>query len=164
MYKRQPDYSRIINEGAFQRIKQMVDNTKGKILLGGSMDEKEKFIEPTVVLVDSTEDSLITEESFGPIITLLPVSNLDEAIRIANDVDGTPLALYPFGSKEETAKGIIFASLHYDVLLCTCLHLYSPLFSSFRRCFCERLIHACFCCKPPVWRCWREWNRLLPWP
>ncbi|OAL63160.1 aldehyde dehydrogenase [Trichophyton rubrum] len=102
--KASPDYSRIINEGAFQRIKQMVDNTKGKILLGGSMDEKEKFIEPTVVLVDSTEDSLITEESFGPIITLLPVSNLDEAIRIANDVDGTPLALYPFGSKEETAK------------------------------------------------------------
>ncbi|EFE37950.1 hypothetical protein TRV_07386 [Trichophyton verrucosum HKI 0517] len=111
--KASPDYSRIINEGAFQRIKQMVDNTKGKILLGGSMDEKEKFIEPTVVLVDSTEDSLITEESFGPIITLLPVSNLDEAIRIANDVDGTPLALYPFGSKEETAKGIVFTSLHY---------------------------------------------------
>ncbi|KAM5433858.1 Hexadecenal dehydrogenase [Microsporum ferrugineum] len=102
--KASPDYSRIINDSAFQRIKGMIDNTNGKILLGGSVDEKEKFIEPTVVLVDSTEDSLISEESFGPIITLLPVSNLDEAIRIANDVDGTPLAVYPFGSKDEAAK------------------------------------------------------------
>lgn len=103
--KASPDYSRIINDSAFQRIKGMIDNTNGKILLGGSVDEKEKFIEPTVVLVDSTEDSLISEESFGPIITLLPVSNLDEAIRIANDVDGTPLAVYPFGTKDEAAKG-----------------------------------------------------------
>ncbi|KAK2827847.1 hypothetical protein FQN49_007281 [Arthroderma sp. PD_2] len=102
--KASPDYCRIINDGAFQRIKEMIDNTNGKILVGGSMDEKEKYIEPTIVLVDSTEDSLVSEESFGPIITLLPVSNLDEAIRIANDVDGTPLGIYPFGSKEETAK------------------------------------------------------------
>ncbi|KAI1909601.1 Hexadecenal dehydrogenase [Ophidiomyces ophidiicola] len=98
------DYCRIINKGAFHRIKAMLDNSNGKILLGGSMDEDEKFIEPTVVLVDSVDDSLITEESFGPIITILPVTNLDEAIRIANEVDSTPLALYPFGTKEEVAK------------------------------------------------------------
>ncbi|KMU84608.1 aldehyde dehydrogenase [Coccidioides immitis H538.4] len=80
------------------------DNSKGKILLGGTMDEAEKFIEPTVVQVDSVEDSLLTEESFGPIIPILPVENLDEAIKIANEIDSTPLGLYPFGTKQEVEK------------------------------------------------------------
>lgn len=103
--KASSDYARIINENAFRRIKTMIDNTNGKILLGGSMDEKERFIEPTLVQVDSPEDSLIRDESFGPIITLLPVNDLDEAIRIANGVMSTPLGLYPFGTKAEVEKG-----------------------------------------------------------
>ncbi|EEP75715.1 conserved hypothetical protein [Uncinocarpus reesii 1704] len=102
--KESPDYARIINEPSFRRIKAMIDNSNGKILLGGAMDEQEKFIEPTVVQVDSVDDSLIAEESFGPIIPILPVENLDEAIRIANDLDGTPLSLYPFGTKQEAEK------------------------------------------------------------
>ncbi|EFW13604.1 aldehyde dehydrogenase [Coccidioides posadasii str. Silveira] len=102
--KASPDYSRMINEAAFHRVKAMIDNSKGKILLGGTMDEAEKFIEPTVVQVDSVEDSLLTEESFGPIIPILPVENLDEAIKIANEIDSTPLGLYPFGTKQEVEK------------------------------------------------------------
>ncbi|WEW57615.1 Hexadecenal dehydrogenase [Emydomyces testavorans] len=102
--KASPDYCRIINDGAFRRIKAMIDNSNGKILMGGTMDEEEKFIEPTVVQVDSVDDSLIAEESFGPIITILPVNSLDEAIQIANDVDSTPLGLYPFGTKQEVEK------------------------------------------------------------
>lgn len=103
--KESPDYSRIINNASFRRLKAMIDNSHGKILLGGTMDEKEKFIEPTVVQVDSVEDSLLSEESFGPLIPILPVENLDEAIRIANEIDSTPLAVYPFGTKQEVEKG-----------------------------------------------------------
>ncbi|KAF3388631.1 hypothetical protein F1880_004305 [Penicillium rolfsii] len=102
--KDSPDYSHIVNKAQFQRLKSMLDNTKGKILLGGTMDEKELFIEPTVIQVDSVEDSLCTQESFGPFIPILPVENLDEAINIANGVQSTPLGLYPFGSKAEVAK------------------------------------------------------------
>lgn len=103
--KGSPDYSRIVNEGAFQRLKSMIDNSKGKILLGGTMDEKELFIEPTLVQVDSTDDSMLTQESFGPLIPILPVDNLDEAINIANGIQSTPLGIYPFGSKADTEKG-----------------------------------------------------------
>ncbi|KAI9768809.1 MAG: hypothetical protein M1840_004623 [Geoglossum simile] len=99
--KASPDFGRIVNERHFHRIKKMLDETRGKIVIGGSMDEKEKFIEPTVVQVDSLEDSLIKEESFGPLFPLLPVDNLDEAIRFANEVDSTPLGLYPFSKKQE---------------------------------------------------------------
>lgn len=102
--KQSPDYARIINDRSFRRIKAMIDNSKGKILLGGTMDEKERFIEPTIIQVDSTDDSLLAEESFGPLIPILPVEDVDEAIRIANEIQETPLGIYPFGTKAETDK------------------------------------------------------------
>ena len=68
------------------------------------MDEKARFIEPTVVVVNDVNDSLLKEESFGPLIPILAVDNLEQAISIANSIQSTPLALYPFGNKKETAK------------------------------------------------------------
>ncbi|TVY20370.1 Beta-apo-4'-carotenal oxygenase [Lachnellula arida] len=98
------DYARIVNKRHFQRIKKMVDDSKGKILIGGEMDESDNFIEITVVLVQDQYDSMIVDESFGPLIPLLAVDSIEEAIRTANSVHSTPLGLYAFGSKAETAK------------------------------------------------------------
>ena len=38
---------------------------------------------------------------------IFPVNNLDQAIRIANEVDPTPLGAYPFGNKAETEKVLL---------------------------------------------------------
>ncbi|KAF2665348.1 aldehyde dehydrogenase [Microthyrium microscopicum] len=100
--KASPDYGRIVNNRQWTRLKKMLDDSKGKILIGGNMDEADRFLEPTVVQVDSLDDSLLADESFGPLIPILPVSNLDEAIKIANSVHDTPLGIYPFGNKKET--------------------------------------------------------------
>ena len=102
--KENPDFSRIVNERSFDRIKKMVDNSGGRIVLGGTMDRDQLFIEPTVVLVSSSKDSLLQEESFGPLIPILPVEDLDQAIAIANELHETPLGVYAFGSKAETDK------------------------------------------------------------
>ena len=99
-----PDFGRIINNKQWTRLKKLLDASKGQILIGGSTDEKELYIEPTVVQVDSIDDSLVAEESFGPLIPLLPVTDLSHAIRLANEVHSTPLGLYPFGSKSETDR------------------------------------------------------------
>ena len=102
--KASPDYGRIVNKRHFSRIKKMLDETRGEILIGGEVDENENFIELTVVRVDDANDSMIVDESFGPLVPLLAVDNIEEAIRIANSVDATPLGLYPFGTKAETNK------------------------------------------------------------
>jgi beta-apo-4'-carotenal oxygenase len=102
--KNSEDYARIVNNRHFHRIKKMVDDSKGKILIGGEMDESENFIEITVVLVQDQYDSMIADESFGPLIPLLAVDDIEEAIRTANSVHSTPLGLYAFGSKAETTK------------------------------------------------------------
>lgn len=102
--KHSPDFARIVNKHHFNRIKKMLDGTAGKIVIGGETDESTLFIEPTVVVVNDQNDSLIRDESFGPLMPLLKVNNLDDAIRIANSVHKTPLGLYIFGNKAETDK------------------------------------------------------------
>lgn len=99
-----PDYGRIVNQKQFLRLKKMLDSSNGKILIGGTMDEADLFIEPTVVQIDSLSDSLTSEESFGPLLPILPVADLDEAIRLANEAHDTPLGTYAFGTKAEMAK------------------------------------------------------------
>ncbi|CAK7263540.1 Hexadecenal dehydrogenase [Sporothrix epigloea] len=101
---RNSELSRIVNARHFARLKKMLEDTKGRIVLGGEMDEKTLFMEPTAVLVDSLDDAMIQQESFGPIFSILAVDNLPSAIHIANQIDPTPLALFSFGSKEENAQ------------------------------------------------------------
>jgi beta-apo-4'-carotenal oxygenase len=96
-----PDYGRIVNARQFQRMKKMLDASNGKIVIGGTMDESDLFIEPTVVQVSDPSDAMLTSESFGPLLPILPVDSLDEAIRIANEVHDTPLGTYAFGNEEE---------------------------------------------------------------
>lgn len=115
--KSSPDYARIVNNRHFHRIKKMVDDSKGKILIGGEMDEAENFIELTIVQVNDANDSMIVDESFGPLMPLLAVDSVEEAIRIANSVHSTPLGLYPFGSKAETDKSkLVRVGPHHFIL------------------------------------------------
>jgi beta-apo-4'-carotenal oxygenase len=93
------DYGRIVNARQFQRMKKMLDASSGEIVIGDKMDESDLFIEPTVVQVSDANDSLLTSESFGPLLPILPVDSLDEAIRIANELHNTPLGLTPSAQK-----------------------------------------------------------------
>lgn len=102
--KSSPDYARIVNKRHFLRIKKMLDDSRGKILMGGEVDESQNYIDITVVQVEDEKDSMIVDESFGPLMPILAVDSVDDAIRIANSVHSTPLGLYPFGTKAETSK------------------------------------------------------------
>lgn len=99
-----PDFARIINTQHFDRMKNMLDTTKGRIVLGGETDRDDLFIAPTAVLVESPNDSMVQEESFGPIWAILPYDDVEDAINIVHDVDPTPLSLMTFGKKDENNK------------------------------------------------------------
>lgn len=112
-----PDYARVVNERQFDRIKNMLDTTRGKIVLGGETDRDDLFIAPTAVLVDSVDDPMIQQESFGPVWSILPYDDLDEAIKIAKGIDRTPLSLMSFGSKSENNKSeLLFFLLLFPFL------------------------------------------------
>ncbi|KAF3760879.1 aldehyde dehydrogenase [Cryphonectria parasitica EP155] len=102
--KESPDLARVVNERHFLRMKNMLDETKGRIVMGGQMDQSDLFIAPTAVLVNSVEDSMMVQESFGPLFSIMPFDTLGQAIEIANSIDPTPLSLFGFGTKDEFNK------------------------------------------------------------
>ena len=75
---------RIVNERHFGRLTAALAATKGEIAIGGGSDAASLQIEPTVVVDPDPGEPLMTDEIFGPILPVLTVENLDEAIRFVN--------------------------------------------------------------------------------
>lgn len=57
-----------------------------KLLLGGKVRDG-RYIEPTIYDADGKESSLLVDEVFGPVITVVTVDSLSEAIQVANDTE-----------------------------------------------------------------------------
>lgn len=56
----------------------------GRALVGGPVAEGDRFVQPTI-LVDVPEDSAaVTEETFGPTMTVAKVRDMDEAVELTN--------------------------------------------------------------------------------
>jgi acyl-CoA reductase-like NAD-dependent aldehyde dehydrogenase len=60
----------------------------GELLLGGDVPEgKGHFIAPTIVANPAQDSRVAREETFGPLLPVWRVSDLDEAIRRSNDTE-----------------------------------------------------------------------------
>ncbi|KAJ8916842.1 hypothetical protein NQ315_005849 [Exocentrus adspersus] len=98
--KSSADYGRIVCQKHFNRLVDLLRNQKPTI--GGQSDPHTLFIEPTVLVDVSPSDPIMQEEIFGPILPILNVRNMDEAIEFINDRE-KPLALYVF-TKDRKVK------------------------------------------------------------
>lgn len=97
------DYCRIINEKNFDRLMGLVEGSK--VIFGGQSDKSTLYIEPT--LLESTSDSkIMRDEIFGPLLPILEVSSVKEAIDFVN-LRPKPLALYIFSQNEESVDEIL---------------------------------------------------------
>jgi len=91
-------YDRVMNYLALAR-------EEGKILFGGGrppMREKGYFVEPTAIIDVAPSARVCQEEIFGPVATILPFTDRDDALRIANDTQ-YGLAGYIWTTSQETA-------------------------------------------------------------
>ena len=82
-------YGPVINEGALEKIVSHVEgarNAGAKILSGGDVHNGLVY-KPTVVLEPPRDKGVWREETFGPVISLVGVSDLEEAIAVANDTE-----------------------------------------------------------------------------
>ncbi|KAJ6502092.1 NAD-aldehyde dehydrogenase [Mycena sanguinolenta] len=98
--------TKMVHQGAFNRVNGLVQNTKGTIVVGGQNDEATKYIAPTIVRDVQLDDSLMSEEIFGPVLPIVPVENVDAGLAYVNSHDH-PLALYVF-SQNEAYKNKVF--------------------------------------------------------
>ena len=104
-----PDYGKIINEKHFRRLLGLLDSDK--LVLGGERDPAALRIAPTILDNVTGEDPVMQEEIFGPILPVLPVDSLEEAIAFVRERP-RPLALYLFTSSRE-AERRVFSQLSF---------------------------------------------------
>jgi aldehyde dehydrogenase (NAD+) len=97
---------RIVNERHFARLTGALAATKGEVALGGGSDPATINIEPTVVVDPAMDEPLMTDEIFGPILPIVTVKNLDEAIAFVN-ARPKPLAAYLFTKAKSVRERVI---------------------------------------------------------
>lgn len=98
-----PNYTRIINENHFDRLVNLLKNTK--ILIGGSHSKDKLKIEPTLVSAQ-LDSPIMQEEIFGPIAPVFTFKQEDDIFKIVSK-NANPLSLYLFANNAKFEKQIL---------------------------------------------------------
>jgi aldehyde dehydrogenase (NAD+) len=102
--KESPDYGRIVNGSHLERLVGLLDG--GKATVGGVADPATRYFAPTVLQEVQLDAPVMHDEIFGPILPVVPVSDVDEAITFINGRD-KPLALYLFTGERATRDRVL---------------------------------------------------------
>lgn len=115
------DIGPIINERGYNKIKEHIDDAKqkgAKVLLGDTFEaDHEKgyyFVYPTILNEVTADMTIMHEETFGPVAPITTFTNIEEAVRLAND---TPfgLAAYFFTNDYRTGT-YLYEHLDYGIV------------------------------------------------
>ncbi|XP_062867637.1 aldehyde dehydrogenase family 3 member A2b [Trichomycterus rosablanca] len=113
-----PDYGRIINQRHFKRVMALMEDST--VAMGGENNESECYIAPTILRDVKPEAKVMQEEIFGPLLPILTVKSVDEAINFINQRE-KPLALYIFSTDNKLIKRMISETSSGGVLANDCL-------------------------------------------
>ncbi|OFJ50646.1 aldehyde dehydrogenase family protein [Mycolicibacterium grossiae] len=97
---------RIVNQRHFDRLVSALAATKGTVAVGGGSDAGKITIQPTIVVDPAVDEPLMRDEIFGPILPIVTVENLDEAIGFVN-ARPKPLAAYLFTKAKSVRERVI---------------------------------------------------------
>jgi len=101
-----PQGMRIVNQRQFDRLVGYIEATKGTVVAGGGSDPELLTIEPTVLVDPDPDEPAMTDEIFGPILPVISVESMGEAIAFVN-ARPKPLALYVFARSKAVAERVI---------------------------------------------------------
>ena len=103
---RSDSYGRIINATHLTRLESYLADHGGTVVTGGAPDAEQRYLGPTVVVDPDPQSTLMQEEIFGPILPVLAVDGVDDAIDFINRRP-KPLALYVFSESARTIDDVI---------------------------------------------------------
>ena len=80
------------NQGQFEIVDRLVESAKAagaRVVLGGEPDrDAPGHFYPTTIIADiDPQHELVLEEQFGPVLPIIRYSDLDEAIKLANELE-----------------------------------------------------------------------------
>jgi aldehyde dehydrogenase (NAD+) len=94
---------KIVNERQFGRLKGLLDEKPGQVVVGGQSDATS--IEPTIIVDADPQSALMNAEIFGPILPVLGVNSLSDAIAFINSRE-KPLAAYIFSNSKADQRRV----------------------------------------------------------
>ena len=94
-------YGRIVTDAAFDRVSGYI--SEGVVRYGGTVNRAERYIEPTLLDNVAVDSRVMTEEIFGPVLPMIVVDSLDDAIAFVNRRE-KPLAMYVFADEREARR------------------------------------------------------------
>ena len=98
------DYARIVSDQHFRRLEGLLPG--GTAVVGGSGEPATRYFSPTVLTNVDLAAPVMQEEIFGPILPVIPVDDVDEAIAFVTARD-KPLALYVFSESRDTQRAVL---------------------------------------------------------
>jgi len=109
-----PDYTRIINEPNYRRLRGYLDDARERGLQVTSLAElkdaaqaeSRRLLPPTLVMDPGDDAKVMQEEIFGPILPIKTYRHFDEVIDYIN-AHGRPLALYHFGHDQAQIERLL---------------------------------------------------------
>jgi aldehyde dehydrogenase (NAD+) len=90
-------FQKIVNDRQFARLQGLLRNKPGNVVVGGN--GADTSIEPTIIADVDADSELMGGEIFGPILPVLGVKSLDDAISFVNSRE-KPLAAYIFSNNK----------------------------------------------------------------
>jgi aldehyde dehydrogenase (NAD+) len=96
--KNNPDYSRIINPAAVERLSSLIGPQR--VVYGGKSDPAARYLAPTILYPVSCSDKVMEDEIFGPILPNVTYSDLGELIVKIKSLP-KPLAVYMFSRNQQ---------------------------------------------------------------
>lgn len=104
-----PDFSRIVNQRHFDRVKHLLDDavSKGaKLEFGGKSDPETCYIEPAILTQVPSDALAWNDEIFAPLISVVGYQNLEKVVAEINTRPDA-LALYIFSKREKNIRYIL---------------------------------------------------------
>jgi coniferyl-aldehyde dehydrogenase len=125
-----PDYTRIINDGQYGRLRGYLDDARSRGLpvielatVDPARAAAERIVPPTLVLDPDDDAKVMQDEIFGPILPIKTYQRLDEAIAYVNAHD-SPLALYHFDLDRRRTREVLERTISGGVTVNDCvLHI-----------------------------------------
>ena len=101
------DYSCVVNNSHFERLQGLLKQLPGEqiIQLYPDYQNQANRMAPVIVNNPAPQHDLMQEEIFGPILPIVAVQDLDDAIDTINQGD-KPLTLYLFSNKRQTIRRV----------------------------------------------------------
>ena len=106
---KEKSYARIVNNRNYHRVKGYIEEAVyngAKVEIGGTFEDEQDYIAPTVLTNVAKDAEMMTNEIFGPVMPVFGFTDINEVIQEINTRE-KPLALYIYSSRNKNINHIL---------------------------------------------------------